>query len=103
VGREDWATQMQHLGRPGAEFTEMTTGYRVPAVILEVANRLLRHLEVSVSPARSLRSDGTVEIIHVDEIVDGTAEAVDKALVTDGMVGVIAPNGLVDESVGCCR
>lgn len=91
----EWPVQMQHLGRPGAEFTEMTTGYRVPAVILSVANRLLRHLEVSVSPARSLRSDGAVEILEVSDVAAGTADAVEKALVGDGMVGVIAPDWLI--------
>jgi DNA helicase IV len=93
----DWRTQMQHLGQPGAEFTEMTTGYRVPGVIIEVANRVLRHLGVPVSPARSLRADGTVEVVTVDDLLTGTADAVDKALVGDGMVGVITPDGLVDD------
>jgi DNA helicase IV len=93
----DWAVQMRHLGRPEAEFTEMTTGYRVPAVILEVANRLLGHLGVRVSPARSLRRDGTLEVISVDDVVAGAADAVDKALVGEGMIGVIAPDQLVDD------
>ncbi|MEX2291554.1 MAG: 3'-5' exonuclease [Mycobacteriales bacterium] len=92
----EWTTQMQHLDHADAEFTEMTTGYRVPGVIIEVANRLLRHLGVSVSPARSLRADGTVEVITVDDLAAGTADAVEKALVSDGMVGVIAPDRLVE-------
>jgi DNA helicase IV len=93
----EWRMQMKHLGQPGAEYAEMTTGYRVPAAIVELANRLLRHLEVSVSPARSLRADGTVEILPVDEIVAGTADAAQKALVTEGLVGVIAPDGLLED------
>ncbi len=92
-----WPVQMQHLERPGAEFTELTTGYRVPAVILAVANRLLPHLEVSVAPARSLRTDGAVEVLQVSDIAAGTADAVEKALVGDGMVGVIAPDWLVPD------
>lgn len=92
----DWATQMEHLGRPGAELTEMTTGYRVPGSILSVANHLLRHLGVPVSPARSLRADGSVEVVTVDDLVAGAADVVEKALVDDGMVGVIAPDRLVD-------
>jgi superfamily I DNA/RNA helicase len=93
----EWAMQMQHLGQPGAEITEMTTGYRVPGAILDLANRLLRHLRVSVSPARSLRADGTVEVVTVDDGVAGTADAVEKALVGEGMVGVIAPDRLIDD------
>lgn len=93
----EWTTQMQHLGHPDAEYTEMTTGYRVPGAILAVANRLLRHLDVSVSPARSLRADGTVDVIAADDVVTATADAVEKALVGEGMVGVIAPDGLIDD------
>lgn len=93
----DWATQMQHLGQPGAELTEMTVGYRVPGAIIDVANRLLGHLRVPVSPARSLRSDGTVEVMTVDDAVVGAADAVEKALVGEGMIGVIAPDRLLDD------
>jgi hypothetical protein len=93
----DWPTQMEHLGRPGAEFTELTTGYRVPGVIIDLANRLLPHLGVPVAPAHSMRPDGSVEVITVGDVVAGTADAVEKALVADGMIGVIAPDALLDE------
>lgn len=75
----------------------MTTGYRVPAAIIEVANRVLRHLNVSVSPARSLRAQGAVVVTRARDIRAGTADAVEKALVGEGLVGVIAPDPLVDD------
>jgi hypothetical protein len=93
----DWPTQMDHLGRPEAEYTELTIGYRVPGVIIDLANRVLPHLGVPVTPARSMRPDGSVEVITVDDVVAETADAVEKALVADGMIGVIAPDALLDE------
>ncbi|GAB2731490.1 HelD family protein [Nocardioides pakistanensis] len=93
----DWETQMRHLGRADAEHTELTTGFRVPAVIIELANRLLPQLGVSVSPARSVRSDGAVHLLACDDLVTGTLDAVAKALVDEGMVGVIAPDSALEE------
>lgn len=93
----DWATQMRHLGRPGAEHTELTTGYRVPAVIIDLANRLLPHLGVKVAPARSARPDGSVGLVETEDLATGVREALAKALTEDGMIGVIAPEPLVED------
>ncbi|PSL06824.1 Rep family ATP-dependent DNA helicase [Haloactinopolyspora alba] len=92
----DWRTQMAHLGHDDAEHTELTTGYRVPAAIIELGNRVLPHLGVSVSPARSIRPGGTVDVIGSDDVVTATADAVERALLDEGLVGVIAPDDLVD-------
>lgn len=94
---ESWETQMRHFDRAEAEHTELTFGYRVPAVIIELANRLLPHLGVSVSPARSTRPDGSVELQHTDDLTTGVRDAVAKALVEEGMIGVIAPETLIPE------
>ena len=93
----DWETQMRHLGRADVEHTELTTGFRVPGVIIDLANRLLPDLGVSVSPGRSVRSDGTVDVVACADLVTGTAEAVDKALVDEGIVGVIAHDSVLCE------
>jgi DNA helicase IV len=93
----DWETQMRHLGRADAEHTELTTGFRVPAVIIDLANRLLPQLGVSVSPARSVRSDGAVHQLACDDLITGILDAVAKALVEEGMVGVIAPDSVIEE------
>jgi DNA helicase IV len=93
----DWPAQMGHLGQPEAEYTELSIGYRVPGVIIDLANRVLPHLGVPVAPARSMRPDGSVEVVTVDDVVAGTVDAVEKALVADGTIGVIAPDALLDE------
>ncbi|GAB3997815.1 hypothetical protein GCM10029992_21870 [Glycomyces albus] len=96
----DWETQMRHLGAsfsapgeasgPTTEYTELTAGFRVPGVIIDLANRLLPHLGVDVSPARSIRSDGSLDFQRVADLASGVREAVDKALAEEGLVGVIA-------------
>lgn len=86
----DWPTQMRHLGHADAVVTELTVGFRVPAPVLELANQLLPHLGVDVSAARSIRSDGSVEVITGEDLATATVDAAAKALVEEGMVGVIA-------------
>ncbi|WP_408611106.1 HelD family protein [Glycomyces xiaoerkulensis] len=93
----DWRTQMGHLGRTGVEYTDLTAGFRVPGVIIGLANRLLPHLGVEVAPARSIRSDGALDRIEVADLAAGVAEAVGKALAEEGMVGVIAADERLSE------
>ena len=86
----DWDAQMGHLCEGRAEFTELTAGFRVPGVIIDLANRLLPHLGVEVSPARSIRSDGSLDRCEVADLAQGVREAVEAALAEEGLVGVIA-------------
>ncbi len=54
-----WAEAGRHLaGEQQASLTELTVGYRVPAAILDVANRLLPEAAPSVTPAVSVRPGG---------------------------------------------
>jgi DNA helicase IV len=86
----DWKSQMGHLDRVDAEYTELTTGFRVPDAIIRLANRVLPHLDVPVSPAVSVRYDGSVDVVTGDDPVSGALDAVQNALTHEGMVGVIA-------------
>ncbi|MFC7403739.1 HelD family protein [Georgenia alba] len=92
---EDWGSQMRHLGHEEAEHTDLTIGYRVPGAIIDVANRVLPHLGVAVAPARSLRSEGSVDVVRCDDVVTAAADAVEEALAAEGLVGVIAPAGVL--------
>jgi DNA helicase IV len=93
----DWREQLAHLGAPGAPVVPLTTGYRVPAVIVELTNRLLPHLGVDVPAGRSARTDGEVTAWPAEEggLLDATAGAVAAAREGEGSVGVIAPGDLV--------
>ncbi|MFB9658220.1 HelD family protein [Glycomyces mayteni] len=92
-----WADQMRHLGKDQVEHTELTTGFRVPAVIIELANRVLPHLGVGVAPARSIRSDGSLDHIETADLAQGVRDAVAKALKEEGLVGVIAADARAEE------
>ncbi|WP_025273532.1 HelD family protein [Haloglycomyces albus] len=91
-----WSDQIHHLGKHEATHTELTTGYRVPGAIISLANRMLPDLAVDVAPARSLRSDGSVEFLPVDDATAGVRKAVDEALELEGAVGVIASDHSID-------
>ncbi|MEU2712474.1 AAA family ATPase [Streptomyces sp. NPDC007205] len=91
----DWSVQLRHLGRPDAVVVPLTTGFRVPAAVVALANRLLPRLEVSVPPAHSLRRDGKLTLRPTDDVPDTTVTAVREALTHEGSVGVVAADAEV--------
>jgi DNA helicase IV len=92
----DWRTLLAHLGKPEARVVPLTTGFRVPGVVVALANRLLPALGVDVPEARSLRSDGALHIGTVESLDEATISAVRAALDHDGSIGVIAADAAVD-------
>ncbi|MFV2019212.1 HelD family protein [Micromonospora sp. LOL_023] len=91
----DWRATLTHLGRPDTPVVPLTVGFRVPAVVVELANRLLPHLGVDVPPAVSLRRDGSLTLRSVEDLVGATVAEVRAALEHDGSVGVIAAGAAV--------
>jgi len=91
----DWAATLTYLGKPGAPVVPLTTGFRVPEAVVTLANRLLPALGVDVPAARSLRRDGWLRIVPVDEVGTGVVKQVREALEQDGSVGVIAADDAV--------
>lgn len=85
----DWPTQLGHLGAPDASVVELTVGYRVPAAVVELANRILAALPVDVPPGTSYRADGDLRLTRVPDVTRGVVEAVERALTYEGSVGVI--------------
>ncbi|MEV7374994.1 AAA family ATPase [Streptomyces sp. NPDC090301] len=94
----DWHEQLAHLGKSGAPVVPLTLGYRVPAAIVDLANRLLPHLGADVPAGRSARKDGEVTVARTTDrlgLPAATADAVRAALAAEGSVGVITAEGLV--------
>lgn len=85
----DWSVQLRHLGRPDAAVVPLTTGFRVPAAVLELANRLLARLDVAVPAATSLRTDGELTLRPTEDLLGTTVTAVRDALAREGSVGVV--------------
>ncbi|MFH9723233.1 HelD family protein [Streptomyces sp. NPDC017254] len=101
----DWHEQLAHLGKAGAPVVPLTLGYRVPAAIVDLANRLLPHLGADVPAGRSVRGDGEVTFRRATDLLAATREAVRQALASEGSVGVITadgPAGRVAEALHGC-
>jgi DNA helicase IV len=71
----------------------LTVGFRVPAAVVALANRLLPSLGVSVPEAVSLRRDGTLDIEAVDDLTAATVASVRSALSFEGSIAVICADG----------
>ena len=96
-GQRSWDDVLVHLGSPaGAEFTELDLGYRVPAPIIDFANRLLPEAAPDVRPSRSVRESGAApELVAVDsrqELNEALAAVVDQLAARWTSVGVIIPD-----------
>ncbi|MET8981324.1 AAA family ATPase [Streptomyces sp. NPDC004539] len=96
-----WREQMAHLGKPDAVVVPLAVGFRVPGVVLDLANRVLKRLDVDVPAARSLRGGGELLVTRVEgELYDGVSDAVRRALKGEGSVGVVVADGEVERFQG---
>ncbi|MGW2222238.1 ATP-binding domain-containing protein, partial [Nonomuraea sp. NPDC001684] len=95
-----WPEHLELLGSPGGRIVELTTGFRVPGVVVELANALLAALDADVPPTRSHRSDGRLRVIATAELEKGVVAAVREAGGFEGSIGVIAADAHV-EAITC--
>jgi DNA helicase IV len=85
----DWRETLAHLGKPEAAVVPLTTGFRVPADVVALANRLLPALGVDVPEAVSLRRDGALSLRAVPDPVAAAVAEAQAALDHEGSIGVI--------------
>jgi DNA helicase IV len=92
AGQRSWDEAMHHLGVPATDVAHLTIGYRVPAPILDVANRLLPRTGVDTVPGLSARTEGhpPAEIV-TDDIAEATAEIVAMVRRRHALTGIVAP------------
>jgi DNA helicase IV len=91
-----WAETLHHLGKPAATIEHLTRGYRVPAAVLHIANRLLPHIASGVAPATAVRSDSApVQFVRADPLGPAVLEAAESALLEDGSIGIVVADALV--------
>jgi DNA helicase IV len=79
--------------------TELTVGYRVPAAILDVANRLLPHAAPTVTPARSVREGGDPPLmLKVDSggVAGAVVSEVQASVERTASVAVVAVEATMD-------
>ena len=92
----NWRDTLGHLGKPDAAVVPLTVGFRVPEMIIELANRLLPALGVDVPEAESLRSDGDLSIVPTGDVEAAMLVEVTAALEHEGSVAVIAADSAID-------
>ncbi|MBU6330126.1 MAG: AAA family ATPase [Acidobacteria bacterium] len=80
---------------------ELTLGYRLPAPIMALAARVLRHAAPELQPPRSVREDGAEPIISratPGSLARAVAEitVTERAEVDPGQVAIICPSSIID-------
>jgi hypothetical protein len=102
AGQRDWSEALRFLtpsaaGPDDAAVAHLTIGYRVPAPILDVANRLLPHTEVATPASRSVRVEGTAPVVRQvapGELADAVAAEVREVRHRHHNSGLVAPVAL---------
>jgi DNA helicase IV len=96
---DDWDDVLAHLpDRKPARVIGLSVGYRIPAQIMELANRVMAVATPGLRAPESVRlGDSSPRVIRVDDlvagVVDETAALVDLG---SGSVAVVAPDELCD-------
>ena len=96
----DWAVTLEHLGAPETTVRPLTAGYRVPAEVIDVANRLLPHIAVGVPAGSSVRVGH--DALHFAP----TAELIEQlraCLELEGSIGVIVPDEALEATLTAIR
>jgi len=93
---DDWPTTLSHLGKERARVEPLTRGYRVPAEVVSLTNRLLPHISIGLAPAESIRGGrDALRIVAVAQLVAGVVAQVRTVLESEGTVGLIATDTAV--------
>jgi hypothetical protein len=91
-----WEVALAHLGHPGAHVEVLDRGFRVPAAVIAFAARLLPAIAPGMSVPTSVRDDpGSLELVGVRSsgLWPAVLDAVRKALVEEGSIGLVVPDG----------
>jgi DNA helicase IV len=94
-----WDDAMGHLGKPEHDLVVLDRGFRVPAVVIEYAARLLPFMAPGLGAPVSVRDNpGRLEIRSVasGEVDAEVLRSVRRAATALGSVGVIAPDAHVE-------
>ncbi|MEN3356797.1 MAG: hypothetical protein V7637_779 [Mycobacteriales bacterium] len=95
----DWRSTLADLGKPDARVEPLTRGYRVPAEVIALANRLLPHLAQGLSPATSVRhGDGGLRVHAADDLATAIATETTALLAGEGSIGVIVADHAVESA-----
>jgi DNA helicase IV len=92
----DWAATLAHLGKPAARVEVLARGYRVPALVIDFASRLLPFIAPDVAAPLSVRENpGLLEIVPSPDLGLAIVRAATEALGREGSIGLIVADGAV--------
>ena len=94
-----WDDAMRHLGKEDHDLVVLDRGFRVPAVVIEYAARLLPVMAPGLGAPVSVRDNpGRLEIRSVasGQVDAEVVRSVERAATAPGSVGVIAPDADVE-------
>ncbi len=93
-----WAESLEHLGKPGSHVEILDRGFRVPALVIDYAARLLPHMAPGLGAPVSVRDNaGRLDLIRVDaaQVAERVAAVTAALTVEPGSIGVIAPPAML--------
>jgi DNA helicase IV len=96
-----WEVALTHLGHPEAHLEVLDRGFRVPAAVIAFAARLLPSIAPGMTAPTSVRDDpGSLELVGVPAagLWAATLDAVRKALVEEGSIGLIVPDAWISRA-----
>jgi hypothetical protein len=97
----DWQETLAGLGRPGTVVRPLTRGYRVPAEVLEFANRLLPMIAPGLPAATAVRSEaGSLTVRPVSSLAVPLVDVVEELRAAPGSIGIVCPDDAVAEVAG---
>src|SRR4051794_2514248 len=97
---DSWARTLDGLGRPGTEVRPLTRGYRVPAEVLDYANRLLPSIAPGLPAATAVRSEpGSLTVRPVSALAAPLVDVVARLVAGEGSIGVVCADADVPEVV----
>ena len=102
AGQTTWDHVADHLGALAASHHELTIGYRVPAPILEFANRLLPEAAPGVRPAGSARHHSSrprLVAVTAERRAAAVAEEAERLTRRWSSLGIVTPDSTHDEVV----
>ena len=97
---DDWDDVLQHLpSRKPARVIGLSVGYRIPAQIMELANRVMAAATPGLRAPDSVRlGDAAPRVVRVDDLAGGVVEEIGRLRRESSMssIAVVAPDELCD-------
>ncbi|SDF75193.1 DNA helicase IV [Blastococcus aurantiacus] len=96
----DWGQTLAGLGRPDTVVRPLTRGYRVPAEVLDYANRLLPVIAPGLPAATAVRGEpGSLRIHPITDLAGPLTGVVTELAAEPGSIGVVCADDVVGEVV----